>query len=209
MNLFQCIICLPVAVLSCIEVGAANAAVIVKEKTTVYQVEGKTGRELIRGFKADKSQSEYSYLKSNSRPIAHVHFEVEVTNVRKKYSAHNCFIRDVDVVINAHYLYPEWKDKKQGSRELQRTWQEFKNYAVWHEKHHVEITKQYARDYINLLKKTKFALLGDCNVMPKATKRTVAQLQKQLNTRQKKFDRDEARIGGRSYKLQSKLRRTK
>jgi len=188
---------------------SAHSGVIVKERTTYYQLDGKNGRQLIKGFKADKNKSGYAYLKSSNRLIAYVHFEVDVVNVRKQHSPHYCFIHDADVVIKAHYLFPKWKGKKRGSLALQKTWQEFMDYAVWHEKQHVEITKEYARNYITLLKQTKFPLLGDCNVMPKETQKSVARMVKQMKAKQDKFDRSEAKPGGRSYMLQAKLRKTK
>lgn len=187
----------------------AQARVVVKEQTIFYNVQGTTGRAISRGFGIRKASSRSSLNFGGSHAIARTDFVVEVKNIKKIARNNHCRVTNADIVVSVKYTLPNWIDKAKASPNMRREWAKFMDYVIWHEKHHVTLAREFAGQYLQLVKQTKYPLLANCSSLPEKEKARLKKLVKLHQQKQKLFDRRENQISGKSRLIQAAFKRAK
>lgn len=187
----------------------AQAGVIIREKISYYPVVGSNGREIIKSFKANKHKVNHKHLFGGKYTIAAADFRIEVENVKKINRNNYCRIIDADIIVNVSYTYPKWKNVNSASKMMRAEWAKFLEYAVWHEKQHVKLAENFAKDYLQLLRVTKFPILANCTGLPEKVNKKRMRLYKKHLKQQKLFDLKEARSVGLGKKRLASLMRAK
>lgn len=187
----------------------AKAAVIIKAKHAYYPVTGKNGAEIFKSFAATKRKLRNKHLFSAKYAIADTDFKIEIGDVKKTERGGYCRITDADIILNVVYTYPNWVDEEKSNTAVRTEWAEFMKYVVWHEEQHVKYAKEFAANYIELLRKTKFPLLANCTSLPKEVRKKRNAMHKAHLRRQNLFDRKEGGFSGLGKKHLSSLRRVK
>lgn len=186
----------------------ANAGVVVKEKTNYYNVSGVTGKEIFRKFGVKRTSKQQLNF-GGRHAIANTDFIVEIKNINKSIVGNNCRIKNADIVIDVTYILPKWTDGSKASANMRKEWKKFMDYVVWHERHHVRLAKDFASEYLRLIKSVKYPALADCSDLPKEAELKLKKLVAFHKKTQQNFDRAENRSGGKSREFQIALKRAK
>ena len=181
----------------------AQARVILKEQTTFYNVKGRTGREIFESMIENGPKLDGKL----GHALATTEYEYDVDNVDVVIKKGRCIPSSLDVTVRVKYTYPKWIPNGSSKPTTKKAWRHFSESVRWHEKQHVKIALEYARDYEKALKKTKLRVSQNCNKASFSSvwRATVAALKH--NRRQKQFDRRDLRPGGRGYEAQLNLMR--
>ncbi len=206
---FVKLLCIPAILLSPVLTTPSNAGVVLKERSTFYNVKGLTGRQIFRGFGVKKSSSKKTLNFGGRHAIASTDFVVDVKNIRKTRRRNSCVIADADIVISVNYTFPRWVDEAKASPNMRNEWAKFMQYVVWHEKHHVNLAQEFAGQYLHLIKQTKYPLLEGCASLPDKARARLKKLVKLHENKQKLFDRKENQVAGKSRQMQVALKRAK
>ena len=184
---------------------AAFAEVVLKEQTTFYKVRGKTGREIF------KSMIENGPKLGGRRghALATTEYEYDVKNIDVAIKNGRCIPLDLDIHILVKYTYPKWTGSRGATKTTRRAWKKFSESVVWHEKEHVKIAMDYAKDYEKVLKKTKLRVSQNCSKASFSSTWRATRAALKHNRRQKQFDRRDLRPGGRGYEAQLELIKAK
>ena len=176
---------LPVGLVS-LGVGAADAKVIVKERTKYYQVSGKTGRQVHAKFgrRGPKWMQRLHGIAGTHRV-----FDFKKFSVKKK--GNKCVLSDVDIHLTLTYYYPRWTNKKRASKNLQNSWNKFSRELVRHEKTHGKYFKDTVRSFEKELLRTTGKISNGCRSMLRAAKRKLERAYRWGEARHKAFDRRE------------------
>ncbi len=174
---------------------AANADVIIKEKTRYYKVTGSNGEELYRSM-ADNGPD------TKGKPgnvLASTNFKFEVKNYIFEVRGNRCVVDDVDILVDVTYTYPRWAGSRKASKATKRAWKNFSELAVWHEKQHVRITKEFAEAYEKALRKSKRFAHTDCQRGTLLENFRINRAAIKHERLHRRFDRTDLKPGGRGY----------
>lgn len=186
----------------------AYAGVVVKEKTKYYNVTGVTGKQIFRKFGVKRTSKQQLNF-GGRHAIANTDFVVEIKNINKAIVGNNCRIRNADVVVDVTYVLPKWTEGAKASANMRKEWKKFMDYVVWHERHHVRLAKDFASEYLKLIKSVKYPALAGCSDLPKEARSKLKKLVVFHKKTQQNFDRAENRLGGKSREMQLALKRAK
>lgn len=199
------------AVLLVMPMTAANAGVIVKEKSAFYNVTGKTGEQIFESIRKNGPRTGNSSLTGGggSHAIATAEFDIQFQNIKKAIVQNRCRVTNVDLVLNVKYTYPRWKTPKGVSNNMRRVWKKFSDTVQWHEQQHTRIAKEYAKDYEKIIRSTRFKASTNCDEFTVTSMFKVQRAAIKSTRKQKQFDRKDLRRGGRGFKAQRDLFRAK
>ncbi len=179
----------------------ASAKVLVKEKISYYNVTGSTGRQIFKSLLDNGPK----VGRRNDHALATTEYEYDVKNVDMVIKNGRCVPRKLDVEVRVKYTYPRWKGSSKASRQTLRAWKQFSKSVVWHEKQHVRIALDYAKEYEKALLKMKLRTRNDCSKASFGAVWRATRAALKHNRRQKSFDRKDLRPGGRGYEAQLNL----
>ncbi|MGI9353445.1 MAG: DUF922 domain-containing protein [Rhizobiaceae bacterium] len=184
---------------------AARAKVVLKERTTFYKVNGKTGREIF------KSMIDNGPKLGGRRghALATTEYEYDVKNIDVAIKDGRCIPLDLDIHVRVKYTYPRWTGNRGATSVTKNAWKNFSKSVIWHEKEHVKIAMEYAKDYEKVLKKTKLRVSQNCSQSSFSSAWRATRAALKHNRRQKQFDRRDLRPGGRGYEAQLELIKAK
>lgn len=179
----------------------ATAGVIMKEKTKFYSVTGTNGREIFKSM-LDKGPK---LGKKNEHALATTEYDYNIKNVQAEIRNGRCIPTHVDVEVTVLYTYPKWKGSSKANRNVRKAWKEFSKSVVWHEKQHVKIAMEYAKDYEKALKKIRLRTKDNCTKASFGSIWRASRAALKHNRKQRQFDRRDLRPGGRGYEAQLNL----
>ncbi len=139
--------------------GVANAAVILKERITYYNVKGRTGREIFKSM-IDRGPKLGG---RRGHALATTEYEYDVNNIDVIVKNGRCIANQLDVTVHVKYTYPKWIPNGSAKKSTRNAWKVFSKSVIWHEQQHVKIAMDYARDYEAALKKTKLRVSQNCS----------------------------------------------
>ncbi|MDA8870689.1 DUF922 domain-containing Zn-dependent protease [Rhizobiaceae bacterium] len=197
-NLGRITMCAAVAL--CLSVGAAQARVVINERTKTYTVSGSDGRQLFRSIAKRGPKSS-----RNQHAIATTRTDLKVQNVKTAVVRGRCVVTSVDVVLNLTYTYPKWNGSRRASPEVRKVWDNFLRQAIKHEETHGRISKDYARSVHRNFLKLRGTVSQGCADFGKRSANRLARAQARFISRQTRFDRREAWAISRSTRLQKAL----
>ena len=179
----------------------ANADVILREKTKFYNVSGANGIELYRSM----SRNGPDHGNSRQDVLASTSFKFDIKNVKAEVQGNRCVVTDVDIIVDVTYTYPKWKGSKKASKATRKAWREFSDLAVWHEKQHVRITRDFAKAYEKVLLKSRRRAANGCQQQTLGeTFRTNIAFRKHERLH-RRFDRQDLKRGGRGFEALKNL----
>ncbi|MEO0329667.1 MAG: DUF922 domain-containing protein [Pseudomonadota bacterium] len=178
-----------------------NAKVILKETTAYYSVVGKTGREIFKSM-IDRGPRLGG---PKGHALATTEYKYDINNVDVEIKQGRCIPVRVDVVVRVKYTYPRWAGNRGARKSTRRAWKHFEKSVVWHEKQHVKIALDYAKEYQLALKKTRLRSSQNCTATSFSTTWRATRAALKHNRRQRLFDRQDLRPGGRGYEAQLRL----
>jgi len=177
-------------------VNSADARVIIREKVQYYTVTGHTGAEIYKSMLKngpDHGESFKDVLASTS-------FKFDFKNDEFKIKRDRCVLTNLDIIINVTYTYPRWAGSKKASAETRKAWENFSKVAVWHEKQHVKITENFAKEYERAVKRSRRKAASECTTETTGEKMRTSFAIRKHESRHRRFDRRDLRKGGRGYK---------
>lgn len=99
--------------------------------TGYYQISGNTGKQL------DRSISKNAPL--NGHAFAATELQIVPVNLEPTIDERGCYFRNSKFKVVAHITYPQWTQRRGASKDLQRGFDAFSDYARLHEQIHVKI----------------------------------------------------------------------
>ncbi|MEM7214773.1 MAG: DUF922 domain-containing protein [Pseudomonadota bacterium] len=183
----------------------AHSKVILKEQITYYNVKGRTGREIFKSMIENGPQ----LGGRRGHALATTEYNYDVQNIDVEIRNGRCIPVELDVHLNVTYTYPRWVGNNAAKGTTQRAWKRFNKSVIWHEKQHVKIAMEYAKDYEKALRKSKLRASQNCSTASFGSVWRATRAALKHNRKQKQFDRRDLRPGGRGYEAQLNLIRAK
>jgi len=177
-------------------VSSAEARVIVREKVQFYRVTGNTGAEIYKSMLKngpDHGETFKDVLASTS-------FKFDFKNDEFKIQRDRCVLTNLDIIIDVTYTYPKWAGSRTASAETRKAWENFRKVAIWHEKQHVKITKNFAKEYERAVKRSRRKAASECATETTGERVRTSFAIRKHESRHRRFDRRDLRKGGRGYK---------
>ena len=144
------------------QLGSASfAAVIVKAKTTHYNVVGSTGKELYDSMR--KRAPKIKNARSSNPSLGVVDISILPQNYETEYKRGYCRIVNVDLVISVNHTYPKWNAPNTAGSKTKAAWRNFSRVIVDFQGKYVRIAKSYARKLDRQLKALKKRTDGECS----------------------------------------------
>lgn len=183
------------------DIAHSKTRVLIKETVSYYDVTGTTGREIFKSMLDNGPK----LGRRNEHALATTEYEYDVKNVNVEIRNGRCVPKSLDVVLSVAYTYPRWRVSRNAGRETKSAWKRFEQSVVWHEKQHVKIAKEYADAYAKALKKTRLKTSDNCVSGSFATAWRASRAALKHNRKQRQFDKQDLRPGGRGYEAQLNL----
>lgn len=180
---------------------SSKAKVILKEEVKYYDVRGKNGAEIYRSMIANGPKIDGK----RGHALATTEFGMELQNVNFQVKNGRCQANSLDVMLKVKYTFPRWQDRTRGTKKTRLAWKHFANVVNWHEKQHVRIATDLAREYEKSFKKTKFRHKGTCSTDSLGLRMRLGSAFFKNNRAQRQFDRKDLKPGGKGYEAQLKL----
>jgi len=180
----------------------ANADVVIKEKVKYYNVTGSNGREIFKSMLANGPKLGGP---RGGHALATTEYDYDVKNIDVEIIRGRCIAKDLDVEVRVKYTYPRWRGSRKASNETRSAWRNFDKAVKWHEKQHVKIATEYAKDYEKVLRKMRLRTSSGCGRSSLSARIRATSAALRHNRKQKMFDRRDLRPGGRGYKAQLRL----
>ncbi len=178
----------------------ALAAVTVKEKTSYYNVKGRTGAEITRSMLSGGWRATGIH-----QALAATESVIQLRNPQIVVRGNKCVLRDVEVLLELHYRYPKWNGRAQAGRKMGAAWDSFYSELQRHEKTHGKIARDYAGRIEKELRRTTAKVSAGCRSFGDDAARKVSVLTDQHRKAQALFDAKEGLKGSRIYKVQLAL----
>ncbi len=180
----------------------AKARVILKESTSYYTVTGSTGKEIYKNM-INKGPNLGGV---RGHALATTEYKYDVRNIDVNVVNGRCVPKKLDVVVSVKYTYPKWRGSSKARSSTRNAWNNFRKAVVWHERQHVKIAMEYAKDFEKVLRQSRLRFANnDCNTNSFRTAFKANQIALRHNRKQKQFDRRDLRRGGRGYEAQMQL----
>ena len=176
--------------------NSVHARIILTEKTTYYTVKGKTGRELYASML--KNGPKLEGIRGHALAATVINYEV--INIKMDQTKRHCRLKKFDIELSVKYIYPRWRNRKGSRSTTRKAWGDFEKVAIWHEKEHVKLARDFAMDYEKLISKLKLSKRKNCDNLPFSFKFRSSSLALKSNRLHKRFDRKDLKPGGRGYK---------
>ena len=167
--------------------GEAAAGVKVSEKTSGYDVAGKTGEALLASM--DRHGPKHGFL---TRAIAQTKYSVSWTIAWGETRA-ACRVKSIDGELDITYTYPSAQGLPSG---LERRWNRFMAGVKKHEKAHGDMARQMARAVEKSVAKLSIGDDPGCRKTRTEVKRRTAAIYADYEARQIRFDAREHSDGG-------------
>ncbi len=189
-----------VAILSALPTSSV-ARIVLKEKTKYYSVSGNNGQEIFSNMleKGPKIKGRSGHF------LAITEIEYDIQNFKMDVVDGRCVTRNFDLIVRAGYTYPKWRGSNKAKSATRKAWKRFSREVVWHEKQHVNIAMDIAKEMEKVLRTTKGRASRNCNDISWKIGLKARRIGTKHNRLQKRFDRTDLRRGGRGYKAQSDL----
>lgn len=181
-------------------VAAAEARVVVKERTKYYNVSGKTGAQLFKSISRRGPK-----VGSSRHAIASMRSDLRVRNVKPGIRGSRCVIKSADIVLNITYTYPRWNGRKSARPAVRKAWDRFMAKAIQHEKKHGQIARRHARDVDRTLRGLRGRVSRQCADFGRGAERKLQRLAQSAVRRHQRFDRREGSAFSRATRLQRAL----
>lgn len=177
----------------------AQARVIINERTTFYNVSGKSGKALFQsiGKRGPKVRARHAIATTTSA--------IRVRNLKPKITRRACRVGSVDVIVDITYRYPRWKGARKASPKLQKAWKNFMKKVRVHERIHGRIAKDHARDVHKTLKGFRGRVSRGCKNFGRGAERKFRRQAKKADRRHRMLDRRDSRVWSRNARLQRAL----
>ena len=189
-----------VSILSILPTSSA-ARILLKETTSYYSVGGSNGQEIFKSMleKGPKISGRLGHF------LATTEIEYEFPNFTMEVVGGKCVPKNADIIVKANYTYPKWKGSAKASSATRRAWKNFSREVVWHEKQHVKIAMEYAKEMEKVLRTTFGYTSMNCSDLSWKLGLKARRMGSKHNRLQKRFDRKDLRRGGRGYAAQANL----
>ncbi|MFD0917760.1 DUF922 domain-containing protein [Pseudahrensia aquimaris] len=177
----------------------AQARVIIKERTTYYNVSGKTGKALFASISKRGP-------KLNARhAIATTTSSIKLRNLKPKITSTRCRVGSVDVIANITYRYPRWSGERNASPAVRKAWKRFMKKVVQHEEIHGQIAKDQARSLERAMKRSSGRISRGCADFGRSVSRKFNSIVRQADRAHRRLDRRDGRVWSRNARLQRAL----
>ncbi len=178
----------------------AYARVIITERTTFYNVSGKTGPQLFRSITRRGPR-----VSGVGHAIATTSSSLQVRNIKTSVRGRKCRIVSADVVLKLVYRYPRWQNQRTASARVRKNWERFAQQVRKHELKHGSISKKFARNLERQIKRISGRVSRGCRDFGLRSSRAIARLERNHARAHMRFDRRENRAFSRIRRLQSTL----
>lgn len=118
---------------------AAAGQVSVYERTSYYDISGRSARELLDEMYEKGPLGPYSYSEALAQTQSYFSWDVDF---EKRDGM--CAAADINMSVDLTYTMPRWTDEAKGSRKLRKTWEKFLESLWIHERGHGEIDRRGA-----------------------------------------------------------------
>ncbi len=162
-------------------------------KTKYYEVQGKTGAQVLRQI--NRKGPRHGFL---TRAIAQTQYSMSY-GYQSVQTPKDCKIRKVWVKLNITYVYPKITGKVSGK--LNKRWKRFLRGVYKHEQVHGKIASQMAAATEKVLKATRVKGKRGCRKIERIANRNVKKVVKKHEILQIAFDKKEHRDNGKVEKL--------
>jgi len=184
--------------------SGAHARVVVTESVKYYNITGKDGLDV---SKAMLSGGERNINLRHA--IASTTTRISIDDVKAGIVNGRCKVTNVTVNLDIVYLFPQWPQKSNASRNVRRAWDPFYAELEKHEHHHGAIAKDFARKIEKaMLNMSGVPALGCRDYIAKASHR-FRSITAQLKQKQLAFDARENHKSSRITRLQIALLKAK
>lgn len=180
----------------------AMTRVILNERTTYYNVQGQTGREIFQSMIRNGPKIGRGV---KNHALATTEYDYDVKNVDFVIQNGRCVPRKLDLHLTVTYTYPRWNGHSRARASTRKAWRSFFSAVTWHEKQHVKIAMEYAEEYVQVLKKARLRAGNNCNAEGFSSHWRANRAALKHNRKQRQFDRQDLRRGGRGYEAQLRL----
>jgi predicted secreted Zn-dependent protease len=183
---------------------AAQAKVIVSEKTKFYTIKGKDGIEITKAMLSGGARN------INMRhAIAATASKFDLGDPVIAVKDGKCIVKDATVKLNLTYIYPQWPGKASASKATQAAWNAFYAELQVHERRHGTISRDAARQLEVALEKLSGTVSKGCRDFGRFAKPSLEKIAVEMKKRQDAFDLSENRKTSKITKLQIALLKSK
>jgi predicted secreted Zn-dependent protease len=149
--------------------------------TGYFQVSGSNEKQLDRSFALNAPM--------NGHAFAATELQILPVNFDPTVDSRGCYFRSAKFKVVARILYPQWKDRKGASKDLQRGFDAFSSYARVHEQIHVKIGEAAAKAMEQAVE--AIPPQSDCDQLLVKFKSTVKKIYAKHDKAQRAFDASE------------------